>query len=211
MGHGGTAPVGRTELVELAAELESVAVERAGRAFMEPEGRPSVWIVQRGRIALYAGRPADRVLVAVLGPGDVDGDLAVLLGMAPPYWAEALEEAEVLRLDGEALDRLLLRHPGLSRRWMASVAHRVSASQRRLVDLLGAPLPVQLARLLLDEADARGDVVFSQALLAAMVGARRPSVNKVLKGFERQGLIELDYRTIRIVDDDGLRRTALRR
>jgi hypothetical protein len=39
-----------------------------------------------------------------------------------------------------------------------------------------------------------------------MLGAQRPSLNKVFRQFERQGLLELGYRSIRILDRAGLAR-----
>jgi hypothetical protein len=41
-----------------------------------------------------------------------------------------------------------------------------------------------------------------------MLGAQRPSVNKVLRELAHQHLIELAYRSIRIMDRDGLARAA---
>ncbi|MBO0872769.1 MAG: winged helix-turn-helix domain-containing protein [Pseudonocardia sp.] len=41
-----------------------------------------------------------------------------------------------------------------------------------------------------------------------MLGVRRPSLNKVLRQFEHQGLIGLGYRTIDVHDRPGLARAA---
>jgi len=77
---------------------------------------------------------------------------------------------------------------------------RLANSQTRLVGLLGGTLTAQVARLLLDEADRDGRIALSQATLAAMLGARRPSVNKVLGELAGAGLIDVAYRSIRVVD-----------
>lgn len=45
-----------------------------------------------------------------------------------------------------------------------------------------------------------------QRTLAAMLGVQRPSLNKVLRQFEQQGLLELSYRSVRILDPAGLKR-----
>ena len=87
------------------------------------------------------------------------------------------------------------------------VAQRQAASQLRLAGLLGRPLAEQAAALLSDEAQD-GAVALSQQILAAMLGVRRPSLNKILKDFERRGLIELGYRAITIHDPAGLTRQA---
>jgi CRP-like cAMP-binding protein len=77
----------------------------------------------------------------------------------------------------------------------------------RLIGPLGRPLPAQLAQLLLDEAvEAR--VELAQRTIAAMLGVQRPSVNKILKGFERDRLITIGYAVIEITNRDGLRARA---
>jgi CRP/FNR family transcriptional regulator, cAMP and macrophage regulator len=113
----------------------------------------------------------------------------------------------LLYLPAGSFEALLAERPSITRRWLSSVAQRQAASQLRLAGLLGRPLTEQAASLLRDEAQD-GAVTLSQQILAAMLGVRRPSLNKVLKGFEQRGLIELGYRAISIRDPDGLAHMA---
>ncbi|HEX6450162.1 MAG TPA: helix-turn-helix domain-containing protein [Trebonia sp.] len=53
-----------------------------------------------------------------------------------------------------------------------------------------------------------GRVPLPQRTLAAMLGVQRPSLNKVLKDLEREGLIKISYSTIDILDAAGLARIA---
>jgi CRP-like cAMP-binding protein len=131
----------------------------------------------------------------------------LLLDLPLPYTARALSDARCLFLNRDAFERLLATRPAISRRWLSSVAQRVSAGQARLVGLLGRPLPAQLAQLLLDEAvDAR--VELAQRTIAAMLGVQRPSINKILKEFERDRLITVGYAVIELTGPDGLRTRA---
>ena len=57
--------------------------------------------------------------------------------------------------------------------------------------------------LLADEA-VSGRVELPQQTLAAMLGAQRPSLNKVLKDLERDGLITISYGAIEIRDTTRL-------
>lgn len=199
VGHGSLAPLGPDDLHTLSVFLTPVTFERGDVLFRS--GRPSeaVWIVQHGRVALFSGSGNDRIIISVLRPGDVDGDLPLLLGMSTPYDAEAMEQVECLRLDAASFDLLLEHRPAVARRWLNSVAGRLSASQQRLAELLGLSLPEQIARVLLDEAQD-GEVAFSQATIAALLGARRQSVNKVLRDFGRRGAVDVGYRSISILD-----------
>jgi CRP-like cAMP-binding protein len=167
-----------------------------------------VWIIRGGTAELVAGAGPRRAVVALLHPGDVDGDIQLLLEMAPPYTARAVDDVDALYLPAAAFDRLLAEHPAIARRWLYSVARRISASQERILGLLGASLPQQTARLLAAEADDAATVRLPQRVLAAMLGVQRSSLNKILREFEHDGLIQLGYRTIRIVDRRRLAKQA---
>jgi CRP-like cAMP-binding protein len=174
-----------------------------------PAGRPAsgVWIVRQGQIELAVGSGRRRAVVDVLRPGDVDGDIPLLLEMPLAYTARTLTDATCLFLERTVFERLLATHPAISRRWLSSVAQRLSTAQARLIGMLGRPLPAQAAQLLLDEA-ADGRVELAQRTLAAMLGVQRPSINKILKEFERDQLIRVGYAVIEITDQDGLRARA---
>ncbi|MHB1487688.1 MAG: Crp/Fnr family transcriptional regulator [Acidimicrobiales bacterium] len=199
VGRDRLSPLGSGDLEALAEYLQPVAFERGATVFRSDSPASAVWMLQTGRIGLYFGPAGSQVILAVMQPGDVDGDLGLLLGMAPPYTAQTLEASTCLRLGADAFNRILDLHPAVSRRWLTSVASRLVASQRRLTELLGISLSQQVARVLLDEA-SDGTVPYAQATIAALLGARRPSVNKVLNGFQRSGAVAIDYRSITILD-----------
>ncbi|TAM68864.1 Crp/Fnr family transcriptional regulator [Mycobacterium sp.] len=207
VGRGASAPLHPNDLSALAETLQAKEFSPGAVVFVADHPASGVWIVRRGQIELAVGSGRRRAVVDVLRPGDVDGDIPLLLDMPPPYTARALTDSGCLFLDREAFDRLLATRPAISRRWLSSVAQRVSASQARLIGLLGRPLPAQLAQLLLDEA-VEGRVELAQRTIAAMLGVQRPSINKVIKDFERERLISVGYAVIEITDPDALRKRA---
>ncbi len=145
-------------------------------------------------------------MVQLLRPGDVDGDIQLLLEMPVPYTGRALSEVTCLFLAQQDFEELLGTRLGIARRWLSSVAQRLAASQARILALLGGSLAAQAASLLAEEA-VNGRVELPQRTLAAMLGVQRPSLNKVLKDLERDGLIRISYATIEVLDRTGL--TAL--
>ena len=208
VGRGSAAPLQPADVGALANTLAAHDF-RAGKVVFAAGDRPTgVWIVRHGAVELSVGSGRRRVVVDVMRPGDVDGDIALILDMPLAYDARALHDCTALFLDRSAFEALVATHPAIARRWLSSVAQRVSAGQNRLVSLLGQPLPAQLARLLLDEA-VQGSVPLAQRTLAAMLGVQRPSLNKILKDFERQGVITIRYGAIDITDPDRLAATAV--
>ncbi|MBX7430867.1 Crp/Fnr family transcriptional regulator [Mycobacterium sp. Y57] len=199
VGRGAAAPLLRADVAALAGTLETMTFETGEVLFAANQPSTGVWIVRQGHIELTVGSGRRRVVVDVLRTGDVDGDIALLLAMPTPYTARALVDCTCLYLDRPAFEELLATRPNIARRWLSSVAQRVSAGQSRLVAMLGRPLSGQVAQLLIDEA-VDGSVPLAQRTLAAMLGVQRPSLNKVLKEFERNGSIAIRYGGIEIVD-----------
>lgn len=209
VGRGTAAPLAQGDVAALAGTLHPIELAAGQPLFGTATGpNPGVWIIRSGHVELSVTSGRHRVVVGVLRPGDVEGDIPLLLGLALPYSARAVNAVTCLHLTPPDFEGLLARHPAIARRWLSSVAQRLAASHERLIALLGRPLPAQLAGLLLDEADddaGCGTVRLPQRTLAAMLGVARPSLNKILKDFERHGHVEVGYSSVRLVDDAALR------
>ncbi len=206
VGRGATAPLGPDDVAALASRVTPAEFRRDEPIFGAGAGdRPGVWIIRSGQVELGVATPRGRVVVGVLRPGDVEGDLPLLLGIPVPYSARAVDDTVCLYLSPADFESVLGRHPAVARRWLSSVAQRLATSHGRLISLLGRPLVAQLAALLVDEAED-GTVRLPQRTLAAMLGVARPSLNKVLKDLERRGLVALGYGTIHLLNVDGLQR-----
>ena len=204
VGRGVSAPLTAEDVVALAGSLGAVELHPGGLLFgADDPASAGVWIVREGRVELSVGSGRRRVVVGVLRAGDVEGDIPLLLGRPLPYTARAVDRVVCLHLPGPAFEQLLLARPAIGRRWLSSVAGRLADSHDRLIGMLGRSLSAQLAALLLDEAES-GAVLLPQRTVAAMLGVARPSLNKVLKDFERRGLVELGYGSVHIRDSAAL-------
>jgi CRP/FNR family transcriptional regulator, cAMP and macrophage regulator len=205
VGRGEAAPLHPGDVAALAGMLQVRQFAPGEATFKAADPAAGVWIVRDGRVELSVGAGRRRAVVHLLRPGDVDGDIQLLLGMPMPYTGRALAGVTCLFLATRDFEQLLATRPPIARRWLSSVAQRLAASQARVLGLLGGSLTAQAARLLAEEADD-GRVALPQRTLAAMLGVQRPSLNKVLKELERDGLIRIGYSVIDILDAAGLAR-----
>lgn len=203
VGRGQGAPLRSEDLTALADVLEVKRVQDGTVVFRAGQSQAGVWIVREGRVELSVGSGPRRAVVHILRAGDVDGDIELLLDMPMPYTARALTAATCLHLSNDAFDRLIRNNPTIARRWLSSVALRLATSQTRILGLLGHSLTEQVVRLLLDEA-TNGVVELTQRTIAAMLGVRRPSLNKILKDLEADRLISTGYGSITILDERRL-------
>jgi CRP-like cAMP-binding protein len=128
VGRGHAAPLRPDDVTALAAML-AVRTFRPGSVVFGGRSAAGVWIVRAGRIELSVGSGRSRAIVQLLRPGDVDGDIQLLLEMALPYTGRALNEVTCLFLAPRDFEELLATHPGIARRWLSSVAQRLAASQ----------------------------------------------------------------------------------
>ena len=199
VGRGQAAPLRPADVTALASTLAVRTFPPGSVLFADGDQTPGVWIVREGRIELSAGSGRRRAVVQLLRPGDVDGDIQLLLAMPLPYTGRAMSEVTCLFLGRDDFERLLGAHPAIARRWLSSVAQRLAASQARVLALLGGSLTAQASKLLADEA-VNGRVEVPQRTLAAMLGVQRPSLNKVLKDLEQEGLIRISYSAIEVCD-----------
>lgn len=207
VGRGESAPLQPGDVSALASILAVRGFEPGEVLFAADRSGDGVWIVRDGRVELAAGSGPRRAVVQLLRPGDVDGDIQMLLGMPMPYTARALTDVTCLFLASGDFEQLLASRPAISRRWLSSVAQRLAVSQGRVLALLGGSLTAQIVRLLADES-VDGKVELPQRTLAAMLGVQRPSLNKVLKDLERQGMIRTSYGVIEVLDPAGLGRLS---
>lgn len=197
-------PLSAADVQALGQVLEPLTVE-AGRKILSP-GDPSdaAYIVEQGEVELHLRRGRRRTLVGIQRAGGVFGDVPLLCEVPFPFAAVARTESTLLRLERDKLTDVLTRHPAIALRWLQSVVKRLEHANRRIVALTVGDLRARTIALLADELmeqdDREAGLRLTQAELAALLGASRQSVNRVLGSLAKEGLIRQLYGEIEILD-----------
>ncbi len=197
------APFSSSDLAELSRHLTPQVVEWGEVLFHEGEHPSGVWLLQTGAIELIYGTGEHRALIRIINPGEAVGDIQLLRGVASPFKARAAEPSECLFIARKDFDELLDSSTSVSRRWMAKLALQVAKNHNRIVALLTSALRDRVAQFLLHEC-VDGVFRHSQGTMAAMLGVHRSSVNQVLGEFESLGLVKVAYRSIEVIDLEGM-------
>lgn len=93
----------------------------------------------------------------------------------------------------------------MARARLSTLARRQAQAQEAFASTMSSGTTEgRVGRLLLREA-REGSVRCSQATLAGMLGRHRPTLNRVLKDFERAGLLRVGYREVVVLSADRLR------
>ncbi len=204
------------DLARLAGRARRRTYRRGEVIFHQGDPGDAVHLIQDGRvkIALRADSGEEAVL-AILGPSDCFGELALLDGEPRSATVVALETVETASLARGDLLRCLREHPAAMERLLTALAGMVRRADEGMADLVFLDLEGRLVKKLLElaadqERPADGaveiELPMTQEDLAAMIGATRASVNKLLGWFQDQGAIERRGRRIAIFDPERLRR-----
>jgi len=207
LGRPELAPLAPEDIQELAALLREERYPTGATVFRMGEAPTRILIVRRGAVELSRMLNGRRVVMQIVRPGDVMGDVGLLLRKTAPYDGVTLEDTVILSLDSVRFHRLLEQRPRLAWRWLISVSGRLESYQSRLMELLAGGLEAQIASVLVRRAE-HGVVNLSQSSLAELVGGRRTSVNRVLKRLEEQELVRVRYGQVEILDEAGLAKAA---
>jgi CRP/FNR family cyclic AMP-dependent transcriptional regulator len=204
------------DLARLAARARRRTYRRGAAIFHQGDPGDALHLLQAGRVKVaLRAESGEEAVVAILGPGDCFGELALLDGEPRSATVEALEPVETVSLAREDFLRFLQANPPTMERLLRTLARTVRGANDELADLVFLDLPGRLVKKLLDLAADHGRLVdgaieielpMTQEDLAAMIGATRGSVNKILGWYEEQGAIERRGRRIAILDAERLRR-----
>lgn len=202
------APLGAKDLEALIGAAQVVARGPGAHLYREGEPPAAVFLVESGEVEVYRGAGPTRRIVARVGPGSVLGDMAVFGGAPHIASAQAVTRVRVFRLERDRLIPELVRNPGICLRWLVAGMRQLEGTQRRVLRLMHKTVLGQVADLLGEEADPRGDVHLSQTTIATLLGVSRQSVNEALGRLRDQGTVETGYRHIRVLDPAKLRSIA---
>jgi CRP/FNR family transcriptional regulator, cyclic AMP receptor protein len=175
----------------------------------------SMMAVLRGTVRISVPSPEGReVVLAILQPGEVFGEIALLDGKERTADARAITACDLAVLERRDVMDFLRRQPDAWPRLVEVLCDRLRASDLQMAELAMQPLPVRLARVLLRMAHSEtlerpaDRVEVSQRELGNIVGAARESVNKCLSEWQRSGCVRIERTSITISDRAILEQTA---
>jgi CRP-like cAMP-binding protein/tetratricopeptide (TPR) repeat protein len=157
----------------------------------------------------------DEAIIELLGPGDLDGELATW-GHPQRATVMALGEVRLLRISGREFAGLVETDPRVSGALMAAMAARRTRAARRHA-IRAAGRSQRLALHLLELAARFGrpaaggvqiPVPLSQAEVANWVGVSRETLVRVFARWRTRGIIRRGTRPLTILDMDELRAEA---
>ncbi len=202
----------------LTARTGTVSLRRGEILFEEGDRGDRLYIVTEGKVKLgHASNDGRESLLAILGPGEIIGELTLFDPGPRSTTATAVSSVTMLVLEHHDLMELLDVNPTMGRHMLRALAQRLRRTNESLSDLVFSDVPGRVAKSLVDLAERFGAVKedgvhvphdLTQEELAQLVGASRETVNKSLADFVSRGWIRLEGRAVTLLDVDRLQRRA---
>jgi CRP/FNR family cyclic AMP-dependent transcriptional regulator len=177
----------------------------------------SAYVIRYGAVKVQVEDEEGRdVIVAILGPGEIVGEMSVVDREARSGSVVTLEDSILFWIDHEALQDCLDTMPKLARNLNKVLSRRLRVANERIKALATLDVYGRIAHHLLVLAEEYGQeaddgtsipIRLTQGDLASLVGASRVRVNQALVLLKRRGAISTDqYHHITVHKRDVLER-----
>jgi CRP/FNR family transcriptional regulator, cyclic AMP receptor protein len=191
-----------SDLMMLARKFHVVRYDRGEMIFREGEPAERLFMISDGQVKLSTESAAGAEhIIAMLGPGQIFGELAVIDRGPRAMNARAMGRTTALGLPSEIFWTMLESRPALARRLLELMARRLRRADQTSQDLVFFDAVTRLARKLLELAEDYGEptgaadqiqlrVRLTQAEMAQMIGLSRSSVNRLIASFVDRGWLD---------------------
>lgn len=198
--------------------MDTVNLSKGQILFHEGDRGERLYIITDGKMKLgHTSSDGRESLLAVLGPGELLGELSLFDPGPRTATATALTDVSLMALAHVALRPWLTGRPEVAEALLGALAQRLRRTNEQMADLVFSDVPGRVAKTLLELGEKFGRQLpdglhvthdMTQEELAQLVGASRETVNKALADFAARGWIRLESRSVVLLDTERLDRRS---
>lgn len=201
-------------IATLAAASRWRTLQRNELLFVLGDRAGSIFVVASGTLRVFTSSAnGSEPTLALLHDGEVVGELGVLDDRPRSASLAAVSRSEIVEVPARAFRAAYESDAAIARRMVTLLAERLRHVTDGLADLAYLDLGGRLAKYILGEAERRGSTRFvlslTQAEIGQLLGGARQTINQAARSLQAAGLIDLDGRTVDIIDESGLQLRAL--
>jgi CRP-like cAMP-binding protein len=199
---------------KLSGLLRRMTIREGEILFREGDEGTTLYIIHQGRIKISMSKMLDKLTLAILGPGEFLGEMALLDGEPRSADAVALDETQLYALNRKDFLSFLMNNDNAVRNILTALSMRLRKTDNLLAEMCFLSLSARLAKKLVelaspsdhDGTDKEYCLKISQQELANILGVSRESINKELKVLRSRKILSTSRKSIRISDLDLLKR-----
>ena len=178
--------------------------------FTKDQKATGFYILVKGKVKLYTLDPSSgrEQIIKVVEPITLFGEAASLSGKEFPVFAEAMTDSRILYIDRSQLLKLSESYPEICMSIASILAERLYHLVG-LVELLNIPSATsRVARHILNH--CRGGIFedFRTTFVAKELGLTTEAVSRAIAYLKREGIVQKEGRTVKILDFQKLKLLA---
>lgn len=137
--------------------------------FREGEAGEQMYVIQSGAVRISKSVHGDEKLLAVLGPGEFFGEMALLNGKPRSATATVVERARCLVIDSRTLEEMVARNAEIALRLIKKLAMRLDSADSLIEILLHRDPKARVLLALSRHAEATGETTAGGVLVRVTV------------------------------------------
>lgn len=192
-----------TQLQELSPLLHSKSFSAGATMMTAEQAGEVVYFIISGTVKVCAEQAdGSEVIYSILGPGEIVGEMSALDQPMRSASVVTLEATKALWMDRAAFHRFLLTMPRLTFNLACILSARLRMADAQIRSLARLEVEARVARQLIAFSDRYGQALpngdthiqlrLTQGDIAALIGASREHVNKVIVAYKERGYLSVD-------------------
>jgi CRP-like cAMP-binding protein len=186
------------------ATAEDALFQRFGKEFpkgtvlfREGETGKEMFVLQAGRVVITKTVRDTEKTLAVLGPGEFFGEMALISNKPRNATAVVEEAARLLVIDPKTFEGMVRGNSEIAVRMIKKLAERLSAADAQIENLLLTDPSSRIVHQILQACQARGrareegvEIDFNLRELPRLTGVGEAGIRAMVDRLERSGLVE---------------------
>jgi CRP-like cAMP-binding protein len=193
-------------LLEVSGSLRQFPAKNV--VFQEGEPGEVLLIILSGKVkVLLSGKNGQEFILAMLGPGNFFGEMAILESAPRSASVITVEPCECLLLSQKDLTVLLKKYPAIALKILKNLSQRLRKTNEHIRSLVMRDIYGRIGRCLLNLAETQGGMGNGQFLvlnrpsfqeIAKMVGCERETLSRAIKALKNNGCLTVTRNAIYI-------------
>lgn len=205
-----------TQKAEVNEQVEVVYYEKNDLIRHEGDTSSYIWMLLAGKVRIYKDGIGQRQIIRVLKPYDLFGYRAAIANEPYGSSASAFEPSALYRIPSDIFRRLVQENSAFCYAMMQTMARDLKISEIQTVNLTQKHIRGRLAESILhliaqyglEEDGSTIAMLISREDLANMSNMITSNAIRTLSQFAQEGLLAIDGKRIRILDEAALQKIS---
>lgn len=184
--------------------------------FQENDSYRGAYLLIKGFVKIYKlTEKGHELILQLVKPFNLFADIPLFEGEVYPAYAEAIKNCEIIFIPKEELIKKIKNDPEITFKMLTGYAKKIKILVNQLEEYTLKEIPIRFAHFLLREMKKQHtissietfiELKVSKTVIASLLGTTPETLSRVMKKFQKDGIIEIKGKKIFIKNINNLKR-----